>query len=473
MIWKGVVNTEQSEVTEHGRIRKLVNEERKYLWNPLSNVTITVRIKGLVAEESLREAIHKTVVIHPLLSSKVIYDRDNLAWFHNDNIPEIPFRIVKWKDENQWQEELAYENRIPFKVFEGPLIRFVLIKSLEVSDFMVYCQHAICDGRSLVYLIRDILTLAVEPKTAVNSLLLPPILSSEGLSSLNTSKGYQKSFSKFIINGMNKRWKKDRITFDQEDFDNIHKAYWQEHEYKIELIELSREQTLNFTAKCRQHYVTVTAALGTAFLAAHYELCGSIIKKVALPIDLRNRMKVPASEVLCFYVSRIMFKYNYSPKESFWQNVRKFNAAAKNKIESENLFEPFFRGQMIEPTLIDAMSSFGALSGSVPKGFSRYDKLSSFALKKKNIAVKLTKRFSRLSPGLVLTNLGKLPASDVYGDLQIEKMYFAPSTDERFPLVIGALTAGGRLVVTVNYVGESRTELMKKIRDRALVLLKE
>jgi hypothetical protein len=37
---------EQSEVIEHGRIRKLVNEERKYLWNPLSNVAITVRIKG-------------------------------------------------------------------------------------------------------------------------------------------------------------------------------------------------------------------------------------------------------------------------------------------------------------------------------------------------------------------------------------------------------------------------------------------
>lgn len=464
----------QTEVVKRGRLRKLVNEERKYLWNPLSNVATTVRIRGSVPEERLRNAINKATILHPLLSSKVIYDKDNTAWFHNDNVPEIPFRVVKWKDENQWQEELAYENKIPFKLFEGPLIRFVLIKSPEVSDFMVYCQHAICDGRSIKYLIRDILTLAVEPKMEANPLLLPPLLSSEGLSSLNSSKGYQKSLLKFIINGMNSKWERDMMTFDQEDFDNIHKAYWQEHEYRIECIELSREQTMNFTAKCRQQGVTVTAALGTAFLAAHYELCGSFKKNqktVALPIDLRNRTKVPASEVLCLYISRIMFKYKYSPKESFWQNVRKFNAAVKNKAESDNLFEPFFRSEMFEPTLIDAMFGFGALSGAVPKGFSRYEKLSSFALKKGNIAVKMAKRFIRLSPGLVLTNLGKLSIPDVYGDMQIEKMYAAPSTDERFPLVIEALTAGGRLVVTVNYIGDSKTELMKKMRDRALVLL--
>lgn len=465
---------EQFEVTEHGRIKKLVNEERKYLWNPLSNVAVAVRIKGLVSVEKFRNAINRAAILHPLLSSRVLYDKDNIAWFHNDNVPEIPFRVVKLKNENQWLEEMRYENKIPFKLFEGPLIRFVLIKSPEVSEFMVYCQHAICDGRSLVYLLKDILALSVEPETNTASLLLPPLLSSDDLSSLNTSKGYRKSFSELVINVMNKKWKEDAMTFDQEDFNNIHKAYWQEHDYRIELIELSKEQTMNITAKCRQHGVTVTAALGAAFLKAHYELCGAFNKNqktVALPIDLRNRMKDPVSKTLCFYVSRIMFKYNYSSKESFWENAIRFSTTVKNKIESENLFEPFFRGEKIEPTLIDAISSFGALSGSVPKGYSRYEKLSSFASNKKNVAVKLAKRFAQISPCLVLTNLGNLSASDVYGDLQIEKMYCAPSTDKRFPLVIGALTVSDRLVVTINYIGEFRAELMKKIRDRAYALL--
>ena len=218
------------------------------------------------------------------------------------------------------------------------------------------------------------------------------------------------------------------------------------------------------------------AALGTAFLKAHDELCGAFNKDqkiVAIPVDLRNRIKEPVSEVLCFFVSRIMFKYDYSPQETFWQNVRRFDAAVKNRIESENLLEPFFRGELFDPTLIDAMSGFGALSGGVPEGFSRYEKLSTFASAKKNIAVKLAKRFAQISPGLVLTNLGKLNDSGVYGDIRIEKMFCAPSTDERCPFVIGALTAGGRLVVTMNYIGASRTEFMKQIRDRASVVLQE
>lgn len=208
---------EQFEVTEHGRIKKLVNEERKYLWNPLSNVAVAVRIKGLVSVEKFRNAINRAAILHPLLSSRVLYDKDNIAWFHNDNVPEIPFRVVKLKNENQWLEEMRYENKIPFKLFEGPLIRFVLIKSPEVSEFMVYCQHAICDGRSLVYLLKDILALSVEPETNTASLLLPPLLSSDDLSSLNTSKGYRKSFSELVINVMNKKWKEDAMTFDQED----------------------------------------------------------------------------------------------------------------------------------------------------------------------------------------------------------------------------------------------------------------
>ena len=70
-----------------------------------------------------------------------------------------------------------------------------------------------------------------------------------------------------------------------------------------------------------------------------------------------------------------------------------------------------------------------------------------------------------------MTNLGKPDVPNVYGEMQIEKMYFAPSTDERFPLVIGALTAGGKLVVTLNYIEESRIPEMKKIRDMALDFL--
>ena len=206
-----------------GRVRKLVGDERKFLWNPLSNIILVARIKGNVSEKKLRNAINKTKEIHPLLASRVVYDQDNEAYFHTDNVPEIPFRVVEWKSDNQWQEELMYENRIPFKLFEGPLIRFVLIKSQQVSDFMVYCQHSISDGRGLVYLIKDILLNTTLPDREVKQLPIPPTLSSEGLYPYvpkkdSLKKSLTKSVKKFMINRMNKNWRKDITTFDQEDF---------------------------------------------------------------------------------------------------------------------------------------------------------------------------------------------------------------------------------------------------------------
>ncbi|HOI41004.1 MAG TPA: condensation domain-containing protein [Methanobacterium sp.] len=460
-----------------GRIRILVGDERKFLWNPLSNVIVVCRIKGPISEKRLRNAINKAKEIHPLLSSRVVYDEDNKAYFYNDHVPEIPLRVVEWKSDNQWQEELNYENRIPFKIFKGPLIRFVLIKSSEVSDFMVYGQHAICDGRALVYLIRDMLYHTAEPDREVKRLPLPPNLSSEGLSPYSLKKSSLKeslrtSLKKFMINRMNKKWRNDLVLFDQNDFENIHKAYWNENEYRIELLELSEGQTSNLISRCREQGVTVNSALSTAFLAAHHHISGPFKGKnrnVALPIDLRGRMKVP--DVFCLYISRVIFQFDYNPKRNFWQNVKRFHDTATNNINSAFLFEPLLTIEQMDPTLIDAIASFGILAETVPPGFTRYDKLSTFASDKNNEAIKLAHRFLKLSPGTVMTNLGNPDVPDVYGDIKVEKMYFAPSTDERFPLVIGALTAGGKLVVTLNYVEESRIDEMKKIRDMAFDLL--
>jgi hypothetical protein len=101
----------------------------------------------------------------------------------------------------------------------------------------------------------------------------------------------------------------------------------------------------------------------------------------------------------------------------------------------------------MDPTLINAMSSFGTLAETVPKGFSRYEKLSAFAADKKNQAVRLARLFMNMSPGLVLTNLGMPAIPEVFGQMTVDRMFFAPSTDERFPMVIGSLTAGGKLAI--------------------------
>lgn len=81
-----------------------------------------------------------------------------------------------------------------------------------------------------------------------------------------------------------------------------------------------------------------------------------------------------------------------------------------------------------------------------------------------------------MSPGLVLTNLGKPAIPEVFGEMTVDRMFFAPSTDKRFPMVIGSLTAGGKLVITMNYVDEtdktSNSDRMKKVMLKAYEFIK-
>ncbi len=468
-----------TETTECKVIRKIVGDEHKYLWNPLSNVIVVARIIGPVDEDGLKNAIRKAKKMHPLVSARAVYDTAGTGWFSCD-VDDLPLRVTEWRHEDQWKEEMHFENNVPMKIFEGPLIRFILIKSEKVSDLMVYCQHAICDGRALVYLIRDILTFMASPEKEAEPLPLPPLLSTEGLAASVLLKGsLKKTLIKLIINKRNKGWAKRKTVFDQEDFENIHHAYWQKHIYGVETLELTEEQTERLPAVCRQHGVTVNSALIAAFLAAYLDVIGPFVKekrKVALPVDLRNRMRAPAGDVFCYYISRILFDYDYNPREGFWTNAKVIHNLVTSAMDKTNLYEAAVTLESMDPTLINAMSSFGTLAETVPMGFSRYEKLSAFAADKKNQAVRLARLFLNMSPGLVLTNLGKPAIPEAFGEMKLDRMFFAPSTDERFPMVIGSLTAGGKLVITMNYVDEtekaSGSDFMKKVMLKAYDFIK-
>ncbi len=455
------------------KIRNLLGNERKFLWSPVANVAISARIEGNISEDRLKNAINRLKGRHQLLSSRAVYNETGEAWFSGDNVPEIPLRVVQRESDYHWLKELMAEHHKPFDIFKGPLIRFTLIKSPEISDFLVFCQHSICDGTGLSYLIRDILSHTADPDLEITPLPLPPLLSPGDLASY-VRGGFKRSMKNFFIKKMNAKWRKNMTSFDQEDFENIHKAYWQKHNYRIVFMELSEGQTKNLVTRCRQKLITVNSALCTAFLAAHGKIAGPFKgqkRNVAIPVDLRNRMKNPVGDVLCLYVGSMMLKFDYNNKKGFWQNTKRFHQRIKNDMESKNLFETFIDLESMDHTLMDAMLGFGILAGDVPKSFSKYEKLSSFASKKNNMAVSFGKKFSASIPGLVMTNLGKVNIPDTFGNLKVDKMFFAPSTSEYFPLALGVITAGGKLTLTINFVDEAITERMVQIRDCAMDIL--
>ena len=351
--------------TSGGRIRRLVNNERKFLWSPSGNVAVVGRVRGDLPREALREALGRIPERHPLLASRVEQDGERDLWFVHDPGIEIPLRVVERVSDEGWIGEIDREIHAPWDQFRGPLIRFVLVHSPEVSEVIAYSQHAICDGMALAFLVRDVLSLVADPDQELRP-LVPDFNLTEALGDKVGRSGLGDRIKTFAVDRYNSRWRKNPFYFDHEDYLAIQRAYADKFRYGAVLLELDPSQTRDLTERCREHGVTVNSALTAAMAAAHQELDGGgKASRMALPFDLRKRTDPPQGDVFCLFVGSIEVAFRYRPSRSFWVNAQELHREIVDKIGRRALFESAVMIELLDPTLVDSMVSFGLLARDV------------------------------------------------------------------------------------------------------------
>jgi NRPS condensation-like uncharacterized protein len=386
---------------EETTVREMTGNERKFLWIPAANVTVAARIRGELEEGRVRNAVERLALRHVLLRTRVVH-RDGRAFFVSSDVPPVPVRFVRRGEETQWVEEVKTEYRTPFAPHTGPLIRVLVVCSETVSEVVLFSQHAICDGTGLVYVMRDLLTLLADPNLELEVLPLPPALSPENLPAGSDLPGFKAGLRNAAISRMNRNWRRSQAVFGQKDFEAIFKGYWDNNDYRILFLELGGQETERLVHACREHGVTVNSALCAAFLCAYGECGGSLRgsrQSVAVPVDLRQRMKPEAGDVLCLCVGSILFRYAYRRKVDFWENTKRIHALVSRDMEKANLFLPFHNLERLDHTLMEYFLSFAQMSAYVGPESDRYEALHAFGADRKNTAVKLVKKFTRALPG--------------------------------------------------------------------------
>jgi len=162
---------EQIELKNRRLRRKLNQRERTHSKVPNSNISMVATILGNVSSDELKRVIKKLQQRHPILNAYLHHEGKELYLIANSNL-EIPLTVINRTSDKQWREEIIQHHKIPFEMEKGPLIRFLLVHSVEISDLIIFCQHTICDGMSLAYLARDIMIFLGNPSKKVE--LLPP-----------------------------------------------------------------------------------------------------------------------------------------------------------------------------------------------------------------------------------------------------------------------------------------------------------
>lgn len=458
--------------------RKVTGAERFFSHAPFSTVTMVARIKGHVTEAMLNSAVEQVQKRHALLRMRIKDDQNGELWFTSYGVQEIPIEVVPRETEDDWIKIHAEGSKIPYDFETRPAIRFILVQSLDVSELIILCHHMICDGMSLAYLARDLMVHLGDPEAEAQVMAAPEPISLENIPSEVAPSG----LIKYFINKIKQKWNEEYERFDQEDYEALNKAYWENYRHEILTIELSEVETTTLVKRCRQENVTVNTALITAFLGAQNAVMDQQPHhaKTVSAVSLRDRLPNPPGDGMGYYAQGLEVKYKYNPKKSFWENARKYHKKITPNISNKKVFGDLPIFLAMDSNVYEALN-FKKLGALVKSDSPRYKKLHDFSTRD-DVVVRLLKQAKMETletklMGPAITNLGRLEFPTTYGVLELERLIMQPGG--AFPLVhvdmvIGAVTAAGKLSLVVEYAEEVvDTETMKKIKQEALTFLLE
>jgi NRPS condensation-like uncharacterized protein len=413
--------------------RRMTGAERTILMVPL-NVVMVAKISGAVDVEQITAVLDSLRKRHALLAVRVVIDENDVAWYVTEGVPEFSINTIPRQAEDQWLQTVIAECKTSFPIETGPLVRFSLLHSAEKSELVICAHHAICDGMSLTYLIRDILQHLAEPDREVEILPEPPAITRDTVPSPPRTN----FIAKGVIGLLNKMWARKNIRFDSSDLKKLHETFWGQNQGASVLAwELSETETKTLVSRCREENVTVNTALWTAFLAAQYDVQGDAEPYRAgagMAVSTRDKLNIPVGEAFGFFASSFTARLEYDPRQEFWDVARIIHEKIRDSLAETNIFQAL-SADPLHPTLLDSLY------------FSKY------GLMKSRLSDKLVKQMNwqGISYGYAITNVGRMNTPTNYDQYQLESVYGPYVYSDVNEKTVGVITVGNKATFMLSY----------------------
>jgi NRPS condensation-like uncharacterized protein len=434
--------------------RKMSGAERVLLMLPL-NVVMVARIQGTVDVQKLAAALDRLRQRHALLAVRVVRDEHDTAWYVTGDVPAFPIHTEARTTDDPWQQRAIAEMQTPFPIETGPLVRFALLQAPEQSDLIICAHHAICDGISLTYLIRDILQQMADSACAVERLPEPPAITRATVPAPPPSPLIARAF----IGLYNVLWNRKKVTFDTHDLERLHRVFWEQNEGARLLAWTCPEaETQALVARCRAERVTVNTAIWTAFLAAQHDVQGDTAPyraRAGLPVSTRDKLNVPVGEAFGFYAASLSATLHAAPtgpQPDFWDAARIVHEQIQTSLEKTNLFRSL-SADGLAPSLLDSLY------------FSKY------GLRKSRLSDTLVQQMNWQDThyGYSITNVGRRNIPTSYGPYQLDAVYGPIIYSDVNEKTLGVITVGNAMTFLMSYnAAHVAPHTAEAIRDAAM-----
>ena len=353
-----------------------------------TNHALAAQITGHTTVQWWRNALDAVQQRHPLLSACIDTTFNRVPHFRRVNGQRIPLRVVT-SPNARWQREIAEAVNEPFTPDEAPLFRAVLLHQETHCIFILSSHHAVSDGISLMFVLRDIL-LALSGQDLV---VLPLAPSREILFGAQQRTSLEPGGPSFSA-------QRPRLP-------------------RVEGIRLSPGQTTALHHRARQEGVTMHAVLSAALTVAGRaidENWRNNSLRIMSPAEIRDILGIKDECMVSFDIGEISIEPGVSM--TFWELARFAKDGLSGVKSRENISK-----------MIDLQSE--AVSS--------------------NITVEQASQLKRnaFNAQVVFSNLGRLSFDSTFGALTLETLW-APVALRGIEgeQTIGAVTVNGSLHLT-------------------------
>jgi hypothetical protein len=285
------------------------------------NLVCLVQLEGRFREGQVRTALARVQRKHPALRTLIREEEDGL-YFECDAAPEIPLRVVLQEPaelEDACCRECRAELTTDFS-YDQPPLRAVWLPGNQVSGFVFATTHRVCDGMSLLILVREVLRAMYSDRDLTPYAAVSPAEIAAGYVPRETWKS---RVAVSLVNGLLSLVPPSRVRVMNED----HFLEWS----------ADNQLSARFRGKCRAEGVSVHAALVVALDRALQDSLGEQCpQSIDNQIDPR-RGRIPELRDDMLFLGGGGFKVRTGQDRSldFWERARQIQAAMPGQIAKE------------------------------------------------------------------------------------------------------------------------------------------
>jgi hypothetical protein len=288
------------------------------------NIVYFVRLEGSFSLDQLRSALSRVQRKHPALRAVIREEPDGL-YYEADSAPEIPLRILPRVTEDDYRRECQTELITDF-AYDKPQLRAVWLQSEVESDLLLTTSHRICDGMSMLTIVREVLR-----SLHTDEELIPyePITLRDIIGDYQPPRPWTRRLAAGLVNGLLRLIPSSRPAPEN----NEQYLEWR----------AGRALLSALKQRCKAEGVSVHAALVVALDRALFAVFGKekLPKWIENPVDIRRgRFAALKSDMVFFGGGNFKVRTGQAPDVEFWARVRTTHEEIRRDVEREILGIP-------------------------------------------------------------------------------------------------------------------------------------